>query len=132
MARMTSSAFHKLCILVKCDQQQETTLQQERLAQLQLDMQTPFVPYKSSILEEIPQDIRFLKDEFSVILSDNGIIEPAQNQSQDNSLMEESIALNFEVTCSYNNMHHRHSINVSNNKQMVFPAIGNEFRRNNK
>ncbi|XP_018367360.1 PREDICTED: uncharacterized protein LOC108763920 isoform X3 [Trachymyrmex cornetzi] len=92
MARMTSSAFHKLCILVKCDQQQETTLQQERLAQLQLDMQTPFVPYKSSILEEIPQDIRFLKDEFSVILSDNGIIEPAQNQSQDNSLMEESIA----------------------------------------
>ncbi|XP_018367358.1 PREDICTED: uncharacterized protein LOC108763920 isoform X2 [Trachymyrmex cornetzi] len=93
MARMTSSAFHKLCILVKCDQQQETTLQQERLAQLQLDMQTPFVPYKSSILEEIPQDIRFLKDEFSVILSDNGIIEPAQNQSQDNSLMEESIAL---------------------------------------
>ncbi|KYN16741.1 hypothetical protein ALC57_10938 [Trachymyrmex cornetzi] len=89
---MTSSAFHKLCILVKCDQQQETTLQQERLAQLQLDMQTPFVPYKSSILEEIPQDIRFLKDEFSVILSDNGIIEPAQNQSQDNSLMEESIA----------------------------------------
>ncbi|KYQ58588.1 hypothetical protein ALC60_02233 [Trachymyrmex zeteki] len=90
---MTSSAFHKLCTLVKCDQQQETTLQQEPFTQLQLDMQTPFVPYKSSILEEIPQDIWPLKDEFSAILSaDKGIIEPAQNQSQGNSLMKKSIA----------------------------------------
>ncbi|XP_018317385.1 uncharacterized protein [Mycetomoellerius zeteki] len=133
MARMTSSAFHKLCTLVKCDQQQETTLQQEPFTQLQLDMQTPFVPYKSSILEEIPQDIWPLKDEFSAILSaDKGIIEPAQNQSQGNSLMKKSIALNLDVVCSYNNMHHRHSINMSSNKQMVFSAIGNEFRTNSE
>ncbi|XP_018397090.1 PREDICTED: uncharacterized protein LOC108775278 [Cyphomyrmex costatus] len=86
MARMTSLAFHKLCTLVKCDQQQEATPQQEPRAQLQLDTQTPFVPYKTSILEEIPQDFRPLKDEFSAILSaDKGIIEPAQNQSRDNS-----------------------------------------------
>jgi len=90
---MTSSAFHKLCTLVKSDQQQETTLQQEPLvAQLQLDMQTPFVPYKSSILEEIPQDILSSKDEFSAVSSvEKGIIEPAQDRSQNNSLMEQSI-----------------------------------------
>ncbi|XP_018046734.1 PREDICTED: uncharacterized protein LOC108686136 [Atta colombica] len=83
MARMTSSAFHKLYILVKCDQQ-KTTLQPS--AQLQLNMQTPFVPYRSNILEEIPQDIRSLKNESSAIadnlLADNFIIEPAQNQSE--------------------------------------------------
>ncbi|XP_011697470.1 PREDICTED: uncharacterized protein LOC105455674 [Wasmannia auropunctata] len=94
-ARMTSSAFHKLCTLVNCNQQQETISQQESLgaAQLQLDMQTPFVPYKSSVLEEIPQDILPLKDEFSAVSSaNNGIIEPTQDQSQDNSLIEESTA----------------------------------------
>ena len=100
MAKMTSSAFHKLYILVKCDQQQKKTLQQEPLAhhmetpQLQLDIETPFVPYRSSILEEIPEDIRgySLKDEYFATLSaDDRIIEPAQNQSEDNSLMEESI-----------------------------------------
>lgn len=92
---MTSSAFHKLCNLVKYDQEQETTPQQESLevAQLQLDTQTPFIPYKSSILEEIPQDILCSKDEFSAGPStDKGIIEPAQPQSQDSNLMEESTA----------------------------------------
>lgn len=85
---MTSSAFHKLCALVKCDQQE--TIQQEsppRVAQLQLDMQTPFVPYKSSILEEIPQDILPLKEFSAVSSTDKGIIEPAQDQSQDTSSM---------------------------------------------
>ncbi|XP_012521892.1 uncharacterized protein LOC105828207 [Monomorium pharaonis] len=88
-AKMTSSAFHKLCTLVKCNNQQlETAPQQEpslRVAQLQLDVQTPFVLYKSSILEEIPQDILSSKDEFSAVtLADKGIIEPAQDQLQDN------------------------------------------------
>lgn len=91
---MTSSAFHKLCTLIKCDQQE--TIQQEsspRVAQLQLDMQTPFVPYKSSILEEIPQSILPLKEDFSAVSSaDKGIIEPAQDQLQDNSSMGESTA----------------------------------------
>jgi len=69
------------------------TLQQEPLvAQLQLNMQTPLVPYKSSILEEIPQDILSSKDEFSAVSSvEKGIIEPAQDRSQNNSLMEQSI-----------------------------------------
>lgn len=93
---MTSSAFHKLCTLVKYDQQQETILRQELpgVAQLQLDMQTPFVPYKSSILEEIPQSFLPLKSEFPSVVSsvDKGIIEPAQDQFQDNDSMKESTA----------------------------------------
>lgn len=94
---MTSSAFHKLCTLVKNNQQQEIPQQEPSLeiAQLQLDMQTPFVPYKESILEEIPKEplSSTLKDKFSAVSSaDKGIIEPIQNQSQDSNLMEESTA----------------------------------------
>lgn len=94
---MTSSAFHKLCTLVKNDQQQETIAQQEPLleiAQLQLDIQTPFVPYKESVYEEIPKELlSALKDEFSAVSSvDKGIIEPVQDQSQDSNSMEESTA----------------------------------------
>lgn len=98
---MTSSAFHNLYTLVKCDQQQETTLQEEpskkeepsKIVQLQLDMETPFVPYKYSVLEEIPPGFLPVKDKFSGVFSssvDKGIIEPTQNQSQDNSSTEES------------------------------------------
>ncbi|CAL1688132.1 unnamed protein product [Lasius platythorax] len=108
-ARMTSSAFQKLCTLVKCDQylidQSEGTPQRERippspeLAQL-LDTQTPFVPYKKSVLEEIPEDILPSKDEFSITLSaDENIIEPQQNQSQDNSSMKESTACKNMIDC---------------------------------
>ncbi|XP_011875448.1 PREDICTED: uncharacterized protein LOC105566220 [Vollenhovia emeryi] len=100
---MTASAFHKLCTLVKCDQPQETTPQQEPsagVAQLQLDMQTPFVPYASSVLEEIPQDILPLKGERSAVSpTDKGIIEPAQNQSRDNSSMEETTACKDTIDC---------------------------------
>lgn len=93
---MTSSAFHKLYTHIKCDQQQETTVQEESLskvAQLQLNMETPFVPYKYSVLEEIPHGFLPVKDQFSNVSSvDKGIIEPAQNQSQNNSSVEESPA----------------------------------------
>lgn len=93
---MTSSAVHKLYRHVKCDQQQETTRQEKpssKVTQLQLDMETPFVPYKYSVLEELPPGFLPVKDKFSAVsLVDKGIIEPAQNQSQDNSSTEESTA----------------------------------------
>ncbi|GAB1864248.1 hypothetical protein CAJAP_05327 [Camponotus japonicus] len=96
-ARMTSSAFQKLCALVKRDQylvdQSERIPQQERIPPSPelpqfLDMQTPFVPYKRSILEEIPEDILLSKNEFSTLSAEKGIIESPQNQSQNNSSME--------------------------------------------
>lgn len=79
---MTASAFHELCALVKCKQQEATSRQE----QVQLDMQTPFVPYKRSILEEISEDAPLSKDESSIKSSiDERIIEPLQDQSQDQS-----------------------------------------------
>lgn len=104
---MTSSAFQKLCTLVKYDQylvdQSERIPQQERIppsseiAQF-LDMQTPFVSYKKSILEEIPEDILPSKDEFSTSSAEKGIIESPQNQLQNNSSME-SIACKNMIDC---------------------------------
>lgn len=94
---MTSSAFQKLCALVKRDQylvdQSERIPQQERIPPSPelpqfLDVQTPFVPYKRSILEEIPEDILLSKNEFSTSSAEKGIIESPQNQSQNNSSME--------------------------------------------
>lgn len=111
-ARMTSSAFQKLYALVKCNQylidQSERIPQQERItlspemAQL-LDMQTPFVSYKKSVLEEIPEDILRSKDKFSTTSSANydidPVIEPLQDQSQDNNSMEESTACRNMFDC---------------------------------
>lgn len=109
---MTSSAFQKLYALVKCNQylidQSERIPQQERItlspemAQL-LDMQTPFVSYKKSVLEEIPEDILRSKDKFSTTSSANydidPVIEPLQDQSQDNNSMEESTACRNMFDC---------------------------------
>lgn len=104
---MTSSAFQKLCTLVKCDQylidQSERIPQQERIPPSSeitqfLDMQTPFVPYKKNILEEIPEDILPQKDEFSISSVEKGIIESPQNQLQNNSSME-SIACKNMIDC---------------------------------
>ncbi|KAL6442411.1 hypothetical protein ACFW04_002565 [Cataglyphis niger] len=94
--RLTSSAFQKLYALVKCDQylvgrdQLEEVPQRERISPLPempqlLDTQTPFVPYKRTILEDLPEDI--LK-EISPIspsaLAEEGIIEPPLDQSHNN------------------------------------------------
>ncbi|XP_029672663.1 uncharacterized protein LOC115241176 [Formica exsecta] len=100
-ARLTSSAFQKLCALVKCDQylvdQLERIPQREGISTSPempqfLDTQTPFVPYKKTILEEIPEDILPSKDEFSTTSSADeaplGIIEPPPDQSQDNKTNE--------------------------------------------
>ncbi|KAL0113980.1 hypothetical protein PUN28_011354 [Cardiocondyla obscurior] len=87
--KMTSSTFHKLCTLVKYDL--VTTQQDSSPITVQLDMQIPFIPYKNSILEEIPQDILLLKDQVcTALLEDKGIIEPTQNEQQDNSSIGES------------------------------------------
>lgn len=57
-----------------------------------LDTQTPFVPYKKTILEEIPEDILPSTDEFSTTSSADEapltIIEPPPDQSQDNKTNE--------------------------------------------
>lgn len=53
-----------------------------------LDVQTPFVPYKRSILEEIPEDILSSINKFSTSSAEKGIIESPQNQLQNNSSME--------------------------------------------
>ncbi|XP_025074643.1 uncharacterized protein LOC105429436 [Pogonomyrmex barbatus] len=91
---MTFLVFHKLRILVNYDQwpsdQQEIKPQipQEvpslKIAQLQLNTQTPFVPYKNSVLEEIPRGILHLniKSDFLIVSTiEKGIIEPLQDQS---------------------------------------------------
>lgn len=47
-----------------------------------LDTQTPFVSYKRTILEDLPEDI--LKEISPTSLADEGIIEPPPYQSPDN------------------------------------------------
>nr|XP_012219524.1 PREDICTED: uncharacterized protein LOC105670547 isoform X1 [Linepithema humile] len=92
-ARMTSSAFRKLYTLVKCDQQ-EVISQQEPLLEIspvQLNMQTSFLPYKRTVLEEIPKYIQHSEDEHATASSTNErIIEPLQEESQDDDLMKKS------------------------------------------
>lgn len=96
---MTSSVFHKLLNVLKCDEKEIIAPtapidQQEPLTSvypLQLDMQTPFVPYKRTILEEIPEELLPPKDESSAVPStDLGIIEPPQ--LQDNKMEETRIS----------------------------------------
>lgn len=92
---MTLSAFHKLCALVKCNQQEVSSQQELSQDIAQLDMQTPFVPYKrGDILEEIPESSSLSKDESNIDSSVNErIIEPLpEAQSQDAScLVDEQI-----------------------------------------
>jgi len=85
---MTSSAFHKLWILVKCDQ--EEIMEPMNVTQIQLEMTTPFVPYKRSILEEVP--VLVVEDE-PITQIVQGIIEPPQDEVQDNNAIEETIIL---------------------------------------
>ncbi|EZA48098.1 hypothetical protein DMN91_006474 [Ooceraea biroi] len=95
-ARMTSSAFHALLTLVKYDQEETVSRQEPSsgVAQVQLGMQTPFVSYKKSVLEEIPEDILPTKDESSAVVPsvDQGIIEPPETRSQDNAPEEATIS----------------------------------------
>ncbi|XP_011137630.1 uncharacterized protein LOC105182132 [Harpegnathos saltator] len=56
IAKTTSSACHELYGLVKCDRQEAVlpreSLRGRKIASLQIGMQTPFVPYKRSALDE--------------------------------------------------------------------------------
>jgi len=59
------------------------------VTQIQLEMTTPFVPYKTSILEEIPKELEVVEDELSTQIV-QGIIEPPQDEVQDNNAIEET------------------------------------------
>lgn len=89
---MTSSAFHKLLTLVKYDQEEAVSPPSVGVVdRLQIDTQTPFVPYKRTILEEIPEDILPSKGESSNVPSvEQGIIEPSPDQSLNNNVQEEA------------------------------------------
>lgn len=102
---MTSAAFRKLYTLAKCDQQ-EVISQQEPLleiAPVQLNVQTPVLPYKESVLEEIPKYILHSENEHVTASStDERIIEPLQEESQDNILTKESSASKNKIMTENN------------------------------
>lgn len=89
MAEMTSSVFHKLCTHVKSDEAKCDKANPRKT--LSVNMQTPFIPYKRCVLEELPEEIRPSKTEFPASSSAyKGIIEPFEDQSEDNSSTEVS------------------------------------------
>lgn len=89
---MTSSVFRKLYTLAKCDQQEVIAQQEPSLpiAPVQLSMQTPILPYKKSVLEEIPRYILrnglciFVREGEDDTSANERIIEPLQED--DNSM----------------------------------------------
>jgi len=80
-----SSAFHKLLSLVKCDREET---REPIVTHLQLEITTPFVPYKRSVIEEIPKELVPVEDEPPTQIV-QGIIEPPQDEMQNNNATEE-------------------------------------------
>lgn len=101
---MTSSAYHELYALVKCNRQEaipsREPLREQEITPLQIDMQTPFVPNERSAFDEI-SEYQFAKDgSVAGPSAGNGIVEPLQDQSQDNDLEKLTECKDITTDCT--------------------------------